>query len=128
YFIPGGKSANAPFKGPAMPTINPAPELVELTVVANFVEVFLAKEGHEGLVGINYLGKIQLPTLPSIFGAMLAGVDYVLMGAGIPRVIPGVLDLLAEGKNASLNIDVEGALPGETTTMTFDPAGFCGGP
>jgi len=128
YLIPGGKPADASFKGPAMPTINPAPELVELTVVANFVEVFLAKESHDGLVGINYLEKIQLPTLPSIFGAMLAGVDYVLMGAGIPRAIPGVLDLLAEGKAASLNIDVEGALPGETTTMTFDPAAFCGGP
>ena len=128
YFIPGGKAADVSFKGPAMPTINPAPELVELTVVANFVEVFLAKEGHDGLVGINYLEKIQLPTLPSIFGAMLAGVDYVLMGAGIPRAIPGVLDLLADGKTASLNIDVEGALPGETTTMTLIPQAFVPGP
>ena len=61
-------------------------------VVGNFVEVFLAREGHDGLIGINYLEKIQVPTLPSIFGAMLAGVDYVLMGAGIPRAIPGILD------------------------------------
>ena len=51
------------------------------------------------LVGINFLEKIQFPTLPSIFGAMLAGVDYVLMGAGIPRAIPGVLDLLAGWRN-----------------------------
>ena len=32
----------------------------ELAVVANFVEVWLAKEGHDGLVGVNYLEKIQM--------------------------------------------------------------------
>ena len=71
------------------------PELRELCVVANFVEVWLAREGHDQPVGINYLEKIQLPHLPSIYGAMLAGVDYVLMGAGIPLKIPGALDALA---------------------------------
>jgi nitronate monooxygenase len=127
YFIPGGKPASAPFKLTALPALRSRPELVELTVVANFVEVFLAKEGHDGLVGINYLEKIQIPTLPSIYGAMLAGADYVLMGAGIPRAVPGVLDLLAQGQPASLPIDVEGALPGEKHDCTFDPQEFCGG-
>jgi len=128
YFVPGGKPADAPFKLTPMPTLLPHRDLVELTVVANFVEVFLAKEGHRGLVGINYLEKIQLPTLPSLYGAMLAGADYVLMGAGIPRAIPGALDLLAAGQPASLPIDVEGALPGETHTCRFDPREFCAGP
>lgn len=35
-----------------------------LSVVANFLEVFLAPEGHTNPVGINYLnylGKIQIP-------------------------------------------------------------------
>jgi nitronate monooxygenase len=128
YFVPGGKVPSAPFKLTPMPTLQPRRELVELTVVANFVEVFLAKEGHQGPVGINYLEKIQLPTLPSIYGAMLAGVDYILMGAGIPRAIPGALDLLAQGRPASLPIDVEGALPGEKTTITFDPRDFWGSP
>jgi nitronate monooxygenase len=91
-------------------------------VVANFVEVFLAKEGHPGLVGINFLEKIQLPTLPSLYGAMLAEVDYVLVGAGIPRAIPGAIDLLAAGKPASLRLDVEGSLPGEEYWSHFDPA------
>lgn len=127
YFIPGGKLPNAPFKLTPMPTLRPRPELVELTVVANFVEVFLAKEGHRGRVGVNYLEKLQLPTLPSLYGAMLAGVDYVLMGAGIPRAIPGVLDLLAEGRTAVLPIDVEGARPGETQVSTFEPHAFCEG-
>ncbi len=127
YFIPGGKADNVPFKAVTMPTINPGPDFVALTVLANFVEVFLAKEGHAGVVGINFLEKIQLPTLPSIFGAMLAGVDYVLMGAGIPRTIPGILDKLAKGEAVELKIDVEGALPGEEFFNRFDPAAFCGG-
>jgi NAD(P)H-dependent flavin oxidoreductase YrpB (nitropropane dioxygenase family) len=127
YFIPGGKPADAPFKNIPLPTMNPGTDFVALTVLANFVEVFLAKEGHDGLVGINFLEKIQFPTLPSIFGAMLAGVDYVLMGAGIPRAIPGVLDKLARGEAVELKIDVEGALPGEEFHTRFDPAAFCGG-
>jgi NAD(P)H-dependent flavin oxidoreductase YrpB (nitropropane dioxygenase family) len=127
YFIPGGKVPAAPFKLAVMPTLQPSPALVELTVAANFVEVFLARAGHDGLVGINFLEKMQLPTLPSLYGAMLAGVDYVLMGAGIPRAIPGALDRLARGEPTQIRIDVEGALPGEEFVSTFDPAEFCGG-
>jgi len=127
YFIPGGKPAAAPFKLTPLPSLNPGPDYVALTVAANFAEVFLAKENHDGVVGINFLEKIQFPTLPSIFGAMLAGVDYVLMGAGIPRSIPGVLDRLARGEAVQMKIDIEGALPGEEFHSTFDPAAFCGG-
>src|SRR5690606_3002735 len=64
----------------------------QLTLLANFAEVWLAKEGHDGPVGINLLTKVPLPNLASLFGAMLASVDWVLMGAGIPREIPAVLD------------------------------------
>ena len=127
YFIPGGKSANAPFKLTPLPGLDSAHDYVALTVAANFAEVFLAKENHGGLVGINLLEKIQFPTLPSIFGALLADVDYVLMGAGIPRAIPGVLDKLARGESAELKIDIEGGLPGEEIYSKFDPAIFCGG-
>jgi NAD(P)H-dependent flavin oxidoreductase YrpB (nitropropane dioxygenase family) len=127
YYIPGGKAADAKFKLTHMPNLQPSPALVELTVLANFVEVFLAKHGHSGVVGINFLEKIQLPTLPSIFGAMLANVDYVLMGAGIPRAIPGVIDALSRGEAVRLRIDVEGALAGEEHYNAFDPAAFFGG-
>jgi len=127
HFIPGGKAPLASFKLTPMPTLQPRPALVELTVVANFVEVFLAKEGHAGPVGINYLEKIQLPTLASLFGAMLAGVDYVLMGAGIPRAIPGAIDVMARGETAQLPVDVEGSLPGERHLSAFSPHDFCGG-
>jgi NAD(P)H-dependent flavin oxidoreductase YrpB (nitropropane dioxygenase family) len=90
-----------------------------VAVLANFVEVFLAKEGHDGLVGINLLTKIQPPTLPSLYGAMLAGVSFVLMGAGIPREIPAALDRLAGHDPAAVRYDVLGG--GEATNLTFDP-------
>jgi NAD(P)H-dependent flavin oxidoreductase YrpB (nitropropane dioxygenase family) len=47
------------------------------------------------MVGINLLEKVQMPTLASLYGAMLAGVDVVLMGAGIPTQIAGILDKLS---------------------------------
>jgi nitronate monooxygenase len=128
YYIPGGKSPTTPFKLTPLPSLQPGADFVALTVAANFVEVFLAKEGHPGLVGINFLEKIQFPTLPSLFGAMLAGVDYVLMGAGIPRSIPGILDQLAQGKPVELKIDVEEALPGEEYLSQFDPGAFFAAP
>lgn len=127
YYIPGGKAVSQPFKTIPMPTLQPRPALVELTVLGNYVEVFLAKEGHEGLVGINFLEKIQLPTLPSIYGAMLADVDYVLMGAGIPRSIPGILDRFAEGQATELRVDVSGAGTANVFSTKFDPQSFFGG-
>lgn len=126
YFVDGGKAADAPFPAVPMPNLKPSKELTELTVAANFVEVFLAKEGHNGLVGINLLEKLQTSTLPSLYGAMLAGVDYVLMGAGIPRAIPGVLDRFSQGQPADLKVDVEGALPEEVNQSQFDPNAFFG--
>lgn len=128
FLIPGGKAPDAPFKTNPPPMLKADRTILELTITANFAEVYLAKEGHSGLVGINYLEKIQLPTLPSLFGAMLAGVDYILMGAGIPRAIPGILDSFAAGKPADLLIDVIGALPGEQFTDSFNPVEFCGAP
>jgi len=122
YFVPGGKSSATPFKSVPMPTVAPGGGLLDLTVAAAFVEVFLAKAGHSGLVGINLLEKIQLPTLPTLYGAMLADVDYVLMGAGIPRTIPGILDKLADNQPVELPLNVEGA--SLEFVSRFDPAPY----
>ena len=127
YFKPGGKDKNKPFKTKPMLSEKPSRHLQELLVLSNFVEVFLAKEGHDGPVGINYLEKIQLPTLPSIYGAMLAGVTYVLIGAGIPKAIPGVLDNFAQQQPAQLRLDVKNTERGEAFTTQFDPHTFCEG-
>jgi NAD(P)H-dependent flavin oxidoreductase YrpB (nitropropane dioxygenase family) len=127
HYIPGGKSPSTPFRLTAMPTLRLRRDLLELTVIANFMEVFLAKQGHSGLVGINYLEKIQIPTLPSIYGSMLAGVDYIVMGAGIPRAIPGVMDQMARGERVELRLDVEGVGPADVFLTEFDPREFCEG-
>jgi nitronate monooxygenase len=126
YFVPGGKAPSAKFKSKPLPNVEPARALSELTVLANFVEVFLAREGHDGYVGINLLEKVQLQTLPSLYGAMLAGVNYVLMGAGIPRAIPGVLNAFGSGSLASIKIDVTGQAGDESTLSTFDPSKILG--
>ena len=121
YFIPGGKATTKPYRLVPMFKLNSDPALIKLTIAANFVEVYLAKEGHCGVVGINYLEKIQLPTLYSLYGAMLAGVDYVLMGAGIPRSIPGILDRLCQHQSASMKLNVEDADSDDNFEIIFDP-------
>jgi len=126
FFIDGGKPADAPFELRPLPSIKPGRLSQELTVVANFVEVFLAKEGHDGHVGINFLEKIQTPTLPSLYGAMLAGVGWIFMGAGIPLTIPRILDRLAVNQSVDLKIDVRGALQGEEFFSRFEPEVFAG--
>ena len=127
YFIPGGKSDGTPYRVvPPHRKDNPR-ELVELDIVSNFVEVFLARQGHSHPVGINYLEKIQAAHLPTIYGAMLAGVGYVVMGAGIPLKIPGVLDGYVEHQAAEYTVHVTGALESDDTTTHFDPRDFMEG-
>lgn len=109
------------FKLAPLPRAKLTTEREWLIVIANFVEVYLAKEGHGGVVGINYLHKIQFPTLPSLYGAMLANVDAVLMGAGIPGEIPGVLDRLSTHQDVSVALDVLDA-GDQKYFLTFDPA------
>lgn len=124
YFIEGGKAPDARFKQKPMGKLKPSRRLEDLLVVGNFVEVWLAKEGHSNPVGINYLEKIQAPTLPSLYGAVLAGVDYVLVGAGIPRAIPGILDRLAEGLPVEMKIDMKKATPVDDPYLRFDPSEY----
>jgi NAD(P)H-dependent flavin oxidoreductase YrpB (nitropropane dioxygenase family) len=126
YYVAGGKGSDEAFTPVTMPRIELPLPFLELTVVANFVEVWLAKEGHDGVVGINYLEKMQIPTLPQLLGSMLAGVDYILMGAGIPRSIPGILDAFAAGKAAEMRFDVEDARPDDHFTCRLDPTQVLG--
>jgi nitronate monooxygenase len=132
YFVPGGKSASTPYKTLPMHQKNDSRKLVELCMVSNFVEVLLAREGHDNPVGINFLEKVQMPHLASIYGAMLAGVGYVLMGAGIPLHIPGVLDAFAAHKPAEYRLAVTGAAQEQfanmDTLMRLDPAEYAEGP
>ncbi|MFT3989802.1 MAG: nitronate monooxygenase [Luteolibacter sp.] len=122
WFIPEGKAADAPFRTPPMIGHEPSLRSRELVIAAGFTAIFLAKEGHPGTVGFNLLEKIQTPTLLSLYGAMLAGVDVVLMGAGIPRQIPKILDDLAAGHPAEMRLDVTDSA--EPVNIRLDPAEF----
>ncbi|MGA2207640.1 MAG: nitronate monooxygenase [Terracidiphilus sp.] len=132
HFVPGGKAAGAPYKALPMHQKNDMRKLVELCMVSNFVEVFLARQGHKNPVGINFLEKVQIPHLASIYGAMLAGVGYVLMGAGIPLHIPGVLDAFAAQQAAEYRLAVTGAAQAQFANldelMRLDPAEYAEGP
>ncbi len=121
YFNPNGKPSDRPFIGKPMAGHTRNRHLDELLLAANFVEVFLAKEGHDGTVGINFLNKIQSPLLPSLYGAMLAGVDVVLVGAGIPLEIPPILDSFSRGEPAELKLHVQKTASGREHKVSFNP-------
>lgn len=124
YFRPDGRSGE-PYTPIPRLSLRPGPAALDLSVAASFTEVWLAKEGHDGLVGINLLEKIQMATPSTLYGAMLAGVDYVLMGAGIPAEIPGLLDRLARHEDCSLRVSVDGAT--SSYALAFAPGSFTGG-
>lgn len=121
YFRRGGRPAGMPYHAVPMLRQQMTVEREQLILAATFVDVHLARMGHDGAVGINLLTKVQLPTLPAVYGAMLAGVGFVLMGAGIPLGIPGVLDRLANHEATTLRLDVAAAGAGEVEELRFDP-------
>ncbi|MDP1850818.1 MAG: nitronate monooxygenase [Candidatus Planktophila sp.] len=120
YFIEGGRERNTPYLLVPKLSLLPTEFSTKFLVLANFVEVWLAKEAHTGLIGINFLEKLQLSTPASIYGAILAGVDYVLMGAGIPSEIPRVIRELSNHKETSISIAVENA--STKYYVPFDPS------
>lgn len=127
YFIPNGKPSDKSYRSLPMWNMEPSQALLEATVLANYAEVWLAKHNQDstptgGLVGTNLLTKVSFPTLASLYGAMLADVDYVIMGAGIPLTIPGALDNFAVGKDATFPVDVAGS--DENHLIHFSPKEF----
>jgi NAD(P)H-dependent flavin oxidoreductase YrpB (nitropropane dioxygenase family) len=140
YCVEGGKSAESPYKlapiwalrpaeGPAGRDSfwAPAQEIQILTIAANFSEVWLAKEGHNGKVGINFLRKAERPLLWALYGAMLAGVDYVTVGAGNPAELPAIISELSAHGQASLLLKVHGAKSADGDfRMSIDPGSLVG--
>jgi NAD(P)H-dependent flavin oxidoreductase YrpB (nitropropane dioxygenase family) len=123
YFVAGGIDAETPYRQVPRHTLTSSPRLLQLTTAANFVEVFLAKEGHTGLVGVNYLRKIELPLPAALYGALLAGVDHVLVGAGSPAEVPETVRRLAGHEPAAWSVRVQGAgAEDRRGEIVFDPA------
>ncbi|MDO8590783.1 MAG: nitronate monooxygenase [bacterium] len=125
YFLEKGKIIGQRLKRVPEFDLKPKNELIELTVCANFVEIFLAKEGHDGFIGLNLLEKLQLANIFALYGAMLAGVDGVFMGAGDVKQIPEVLDKLANHEQVSYVVEVMGAISEDDFRIWFDPVPFC---
>lgn len=124
YYLPNGRGRGKPYRPHPTLTIKPSRAAIELSLAANFAEVWLAKEGHDGVVGINMLEKIQTANASAILGAMLADVDYVIMGAGVPREIPRLLTEFAAGRTGHLTIDVANATTVHRAEL--DPVAYLG--
>lgn len=123
YFTATGPPAGQRFKNAPMFTVNPSAMLISLVICANYAFVWLAKEGHQNQISINYLEKIAMPHVFAIYGAMLAGVEVITMGAGIAMGIPSVTDNYAQGRAATYGVPVLGKTVKEHV-MSFDPATF----
>lgn len=126
YFRPGGRPPGVPYTPVPRLALRQSTRGQELAILGNFVEVWLAKEGHSGLVGVNYLEKVQMATPAATYGAMLAGVDYVLVGAGIPREFPQLLDRLAGHLSVRLPVEVAGSGDGSSHVAGLDPVALLG--
>lgn len=122
YYIPEGKEHEDRFRSASLPGLHMPKERQQLIVAANFCEVWLAKQGHNNPIGINLLDKIAAPNLASLFGALLAGIDVVCMGAGNPSWVPKVLRQLVEWQSCEKSIPVNTDSAAEQATQCFDPA------
>ena len=141
FFIDGGKAPAARFKNapkhmvrlpngsdilpaaqtPAPVALNMEPETVELLIASGFAEVWLARQGHSGRIFINFLHKVELPLIYTMYGAMLAGVDGIIVGAGNPDGLPAVCSRLAQHAPVTSELSVLYRESGETFQLTFDP-------
>jgi NAD(P)H-dependent flavin oxidoreductase YrpB (nitropropane dioxygenase family) len=148
YFIAGGKAPDARYRSAPMHIVRsatgmtafPMPngnraqiplqltnDVVELLIATGFAEVWLAKTGHDGKVFINFLNKIELPLIYVMYGAMLAGVDGVIVGAGNPDGLAAACSHLANHEVVTKKLSVLYQEAGEEFTLTFDPRQVAGG-
>lgn len=135
YFNAAGREGR-PYKNVAKWIIDPVTErqradlagLQELAVASAFAEVTRAKHHHRAPIGINVLRKIPLPIPATVYGAMLAGVDVVLTGAGSPDEMPGLIDALARHAEGVLSVKVLRAAAGDEYATRFAPADLAGLP
>ena len=142
YFIERGKSPASHFKNPPQQLLRaldgsdviPLPshpeisvplsldnDTIELLIVTGFAEVWLAKEGHNGNIFINFLKKVELPLVYTMYGAMLANLDGVIIGAGNPDGLPAICSQLVNHEKVKIDIQVLYREPGEDFYVPFDP-------
>ena len=126
WLVSGGRSSGRPYRPVPRLRLDSGVERQRLAVVAAFVEIHLARAAAPGAaVGVNFMEKLQMATPAAAYGAMLAGVDVVLVGAGIPARIPALLDALADHRAVQFPVDVAGEAAGHH--LSFDPRAVMGG-
>ena len=142
YLIEGGKAPDARFRSAPMQLVRaedgrrtfPMPtgapvvtslklddDIIEMLIATGFAEVWLAKEGHAGKIFINFLNKIELPLIYVLYGAMLAGVDGVIVGAGNPEGLPALCKQLAQHAAVVHEVSMLYRKTGEEFVIAFDP-------
>jgi NAD(P)H-dependent flavin oxidoreductase YrpB (nitropropane dioxygenase family) len=125
HFIEGGKAEDEPYRLLPIHRFRPTVRSQRILAAAAFSEVYLAKAGHDGIVGINLMAKLKRYTLACLYGAMLAGVDRVFIGAGIPLEEAKQIPKLAAGEAARLRLEVDTDAVDEDPDKfyySFDPA------
>ena len=148
YFIENGKKPDERFKYPPKQVVHnlsgnkliPKPassqaavelimedEVIELLIATCFAEVWLAKENHPGRIFINFMHKIELPLIYCMYGAMLAGVDGMIVGAGNPDGLPKICSLLTTHQPVTHPLVVLYRESGEDFQLVFDPKTFADG-
>jgi len=126
FHIPGGKDPEARFRGVSMKGMTPPREVQVFTIASTFAHVWRAKQAAPGRpIGINFLRKIERVLLYGLYGAMVAKADWIVMGAGDPRHIPGFLDQLSRHEPVTLPVDVA-TVPQKTHNIVFDPIDLVG--
>jgi NAD(P)H-dependent flavin oxidoreductase YrpB (nitropropane dioxygenase family) len=126
HAVDGRTQFHAPNGGGHVILLKLDDNIVELLIATGFAEVWLAKQGHSGKVFINFLNKIELPLIYTMYGAMLAGVDGVIVGAGNPEGLPAICSQLANHAAVTRSLPVLYAAAGEEFTLAFDPCAVAG--
>ncbi len=115
YYLRNGRQEGQPYKVTPLFREHAKGLATELNILGVFTEVRRAQlyaqqlTGHgrvRGPIGVNFLVKLELPAPSGLYGAELAGADFVAAGAGIPSDYPLALDDLAEGKPATTRFSV----------------------
>lgn len=126
FCVPEGKDSNKKLRYLPLFTQKPSQLLQKVVILANFCEVWLAKRGHNQPIGINYLAKVEMPMLYAFYGAMLAGVDYIVVGAGHIPKLGETLKKLKKHKEVELELHVVGAPSDKSFKMRFNPVEIMG--
>ncbi|HSW30195.1 MAG TPA: hypothetical protein VLH75_11990 [Longimicrobiales bacterium] len=126
YYVEGGTALGERLKGFSLAGPTPPRDVQIFTMLATFAHVWRAKlAAPDRPVGINFLRKIERVLPYGLYGAMLAGVDWVVMGAGDPGEIPAILDDLARNRAVELPVQVATVPRGENR-IRFDPRDLVG--